>query len=214
MRTIIVAVVLVAARVAAAGRGAAILIPPAEVDVGVGTPLGGEATSGPSSEVLAGIHWASLYGKPTPIDIGVGFVGSSRAVAPQFAIARVVPGSFVITPITNRLTLDGAYIDLAYAIANHRHYRTWAAMRIETLRGNVNGQSFDALGAALRVASEVYTSGALFAAGRRSLVALSGALALGVYVEGSHRNIPAELGPDEVTAGITMRVPFFAAIVN
>ena len=147
-------------------------------------------------------------------DLGWGH-GSTLCVAPrQFAIARVVPGSDIITPITNRLTLNGAYIDLAYAITNHRHYRTWAAMRIETLRGNVNGQSFDALGAALRVASEVYTSGAVFAAGRRSLVALSGALALGVYVEGSHRNIPAELGPDEVTAGITMRVPFFAAIVN
>ena len=58
MRVLAAAVVIAAASTAHAGSGA-IAVPPMEVDVGEGTQVGA-ATVGPSTEILAGIHWASM----------------------------------------------------------------------------------------------------------------------------------------------------------
>jgi len=65
-------VVAITAGRAAATPGA-IIVPPAEVDIGAGTPIGGEVVVGPATELRVGMHWASLYWKPTPLDIGVGY---------------------------------------------------------------------------------------------------------------------------------------------
>jgi hypothetical protein len=212
MRLLVVAALVASSTHPAAAKGGGILIPPAEVDVGVGTAVGGAALVGPSSDVLAGVHWASLAWKPTSFDVGVGFVGSYRAVLPRFAIERTTmpsPGSD-----DNRLSLAGAYLDLAYALENHAHWRTWMAARIETLHASVNGQSFNALGAAVRIATEVYVSGAAGGGGHDGFAVVAGALALGFYVEGVRRDLPSELGPVGVAAGVTMRVPFMAALVD
>ncbi len=179
------------------------------VDVGSSVAIGGDAIVGPSIDVLAGIHWASLYWKPTAVDVGLGFVGSYRDVIPT-AIARST------TPSTadNRLSLSGAYADVAYAVENHRHWRTWIAARVETLRGSVDGRSFSAFGAAARISTELFVSGARVTSRRNSIGVVSGALALGMYVEAVRRDLPRELGPLSVAAGLTIRVPFIAAVVD
>jgi len=202
--------VLLASSIAHAGRGGAILVPPAEVDVGVGA-TSGDAVTGPSTDVLCGIHWASLYWHPTPVDIGIGYVGSIRSVLPGFGfVAREAEP----TPIDNKLRLNGGYFDLAYSLESKKHWRTWLAARGELLSGTVNLHSFSALGYALRINTEVFGQHAFAAAGRRVAAALAGTFALGVYVEASHRDIAPELGPNELSAGISMRVPFIAAIAD
>jgi hypothetical protein len=203
MRLLIAAAVLAAATTAHAGSGV-IGIPPMEVDVGEGTQLGA-ATVGPSTEILAGIHWASLYWHPTHYDIGVGYVGSSRQVLPGYALRETTPGS------DNELSLNGSYLSLGYTLDSRSFCRTWIDARVEALHGSVNHQSFNALGAALRISSELYVSGAVGSGGGGGVVAMAGTWALGVYVEVVHRALPPELGSTGLTAGMSLRVPFIFA---
>ena len=154
-------------------------------------------------DLLAGLHWASLAWKPTPIDIGVGYVGSARQVVPGYS-ARTVDA----TPFDNQLRLDGGYLELGKTLqGSSRHWRTWLSARGELLHGSVNDRSFSAIGGAVRVSSEVYLSGA--AGGRNAIIC--GTLALGIYVEASHRDIAPELGRDVVTSGVSIRLPFILA---
>lgn len=200
-----------------AGRGGGIVIPPAMVDVGSSVAIGREASVGPSIDILAGIHWASLYWKPTSIDVGFGFVGSYRDVVAAGSYRDVTSGSAIARPARppdNRLSLSGVYADVAYAIENHRHWRTWIGARVESLRGSVDGRSFGAFGGAARISTEVFVSGAKVRSRRNSFGVVSGALAIGVYVEAVRRDLPPELGPVSVAAGLTMRVPFIAAVVD
>lgn len=204
MKLAVVAVVLLAASHAHAGSGA-IAVPPMEVDVGAGSPVGA-AVAGPSTEVLAGIHWASLYWHPTKIDVGIGYVGSFRPVLPGYeARSTIDPSS------DNVLRLDGGYVSLGYAIESHRYWRTWLDARVETLHGQVNQTSFNALGAALRISTEVFASGAVGGGGGGGGVLCAGTFALGVYVEAVHRDLPAELGANGLSAGLSMRIPLILA---
>jgi hypothetical protein len=199
----------VTASAAHASPALGIVVPPAEVDVGAGT-LRGDAVLGTSTEVLAGLHWASLFWKPTRFDVGVGYVGSFRAVVPALVLAR----STTMADPDNELRLHGVYADVAYAIENHEYWRTWLSARVESMRASVNEQSFGVLGAAVRLSTEVYVSGATAGGDRGVAGAVAGTLALGVYVEAVHRDLPAELGSNGVVAGITMRVPFIAGVAN
>ena len=186
MRAAVLAVLAVSS-VAHAGGGGAILVPPAEVDLGAGAPIGASDAT-PSTEVLAGIHWASLYWKPTPFDLGVGYVGSFRRVMGQ------------------PFALNGVYLDMSYSLENHAHWRTWLSAR---------GELFDhALGGALRIASEVFVQGANAAGGGNALAAVAGTFGLGVYVEAAHREIDPRFGATLLTAGVTMRVPFLFAAAD
>ncbi len=196
--------VLLAASTAHAGGGA-IAVPPMEVDVGAGSPIGA-AVAGPSTEVLAGIHWASLYWHPTKVDVGIGYVGSFRPVLPGYE-AR----STMDTSADNILRLDGGYLSIGYAIESHRYWRTWLDARVETLHASVNQTSFNALGAALRISTEVFVAGAAGGGGGGGGVLCAGTFALGVYVEAVHRDLPAELGSNGLSAGLSMRLPFILA---
>ena len=207
MKLAVAAAVLLAAANAHAGGGA-IAVPPMEVDVGASSPIGAAALAGPSTEVLAGIHWASLYWHPTKVDIGIGYVGSFRPVAPGYAARTDGTGD---TTIDNELRLEGGYLSLGYAIESHQYWRTWVDARIETLHGSVNQTSFAALGEAVRVSTEVFAAGAVGGGGGGGGVLCAGTFALGVYVEAVHRDIPAELGPNGVSAGLSMRIPFILA---
>jgi len=202
---VLAAVAVIAAASTAHARGGAIFIPPAEVDVGAGAPVGA-ADVGPSTEVLAGIHWASMYWHPTHFDIGLGYVGSFRQVLPGFALRETT-----IDPTANELALNGAYLSLGYTLESSKYIRTWLDARVETLHGSVNHDSFDALGAALRIATEVYVSGATGAGGHDGFAAIAGTFAVGVYVEAVHRDLPPELGPNGVSAGLSMRIPLIVA---
>jgi len=195
---------LAAASPPAHAGGAGIFVPPVEIDMGVGATIGSSsAVVGPTEDLLAGLHWASLAWKPTPIDIGIGYVGSARQVVPGYS-ARTVD----TTPFDNQLRLDGGYLELGKTLqGSSRHWRTWLSARGELLHGSVNDRSFSAIGGAVRVSSEVYLSGA--AGGRNAIIC--GTLALGIYVEASHRDIAPELGPNGVTSGVSIRLPFILA---
>jgi hypothetical protein len=190
---------------AAASPFGAILIPPAEVDIGAGTPIG-NVIVGSSTEVRVGIHSASLYWKPTRFDLGVGYAGSYRDVAHGYAARS---GEYDDTT----LKLHGLYFSAAYAIEQHKYWRTWLGARLEGLNGRYGGESYSVIGAAVRVAAEVYSAGAGGGGGSRAVGFFAGTFALGVYVEGTRRfYLPAELGPNGVGAGVTMRIPFIAAL--
>jgi hypothetical protein len=204
---VLAAVAVLAATSTAHARGGAIFIPPAEVDLGIGSPVGG-ATTGPSHDILAGIHWASLYWHPTHVDIGLGFVGSYRDVLPGYTLRATSDVN------DNVLALDGAYLSLGYTLESRKHFRTWLDARIETLHGSLDDQSFNALGSALRISTELYVSGAVGGGSGGGFVAVAGTWALGVYVEGSHRDIAPELGPNNVSIGVSMRVPLILAAAN
>jgi hypothetical protein len=209
MRAAVIASVMLSAHLAGASGPGAIIVPPTEVDMGVGPTLGNTpAVVGPSAELLAGIHWASLYWKPTDFDVGVGYVGVWRGVVPNYAVRSTVP----VDQVDNVLHLDGAYFDVAYTLERHPHWRTWLAARVEYLASHVNGQTEFGHGVALRIATEVYTHTVGAVGDRKVLGVIAGTLAFGFYVEGSHRSLAPELGPNALTAGFSVRVPFIAGI--
>lgn len=201
---VIAAVVVSSLARAHAGSAAAIAVPPVEVDTGIGSTIGrAAAVAGPTTELLAGLHWASLYWKPTPFDFGVGYVGVARDLVPPDYIARDT-----MAPADHRLRLDGMYIDVAYAIERHPHWRTWVAGRAEFLSASTPRDGFYSHGFALRIATEVYSSTVGAAGGGNAIGIVAGTFALGFYVEASHRDLPPELGPDAMTAGFSLRLPF------
>lgn len=186
----------------------AIAVPPMSIDVGAGTPVGlaATATTVASTELRIGASWASLYWKPTRFDVTIGYLGSYRTLLEGDGLARqaALP--------TNELRLHGLYTEVSYAIENHRHWRTWLGARIETLTGEYRERPLGAIGAAVRIGTELYSTGAHAGGDSRVLAMVAGAVAIGVYVEGTARTLPRELGPVGVGAGVSVRIPFIAAI--
>jgi len=203
----------------AEAKPGAILVPPMEVDFGVGTPIGNSNVTS-STELRAGVHWASLSWKPTWLDVGIGYAGSWRGIEPMY-FARTSDGTIE----DQTLALHGVYVELGYAIENEKNWRTWIGGRVEGFTGKLNdndivavakGRSAErellAVGGALRIATEFYIPGVKGVGDARTLGFYAGTWALGIYVEGSQRSLPAELGPLSVAAGVTARVPFILAI--
>jgi hypothetical protein len=203
MRVAIAALAVCLSAPASASPGA-IAIPPVAVDMGAGIAKGAESV--PSTELRVGGSWASLYWKPTSFDIAIGYVGSYRSLAPTGEAARST------TIIENSLRLHGAYFEVAHAIENHRHWRTWLGARIETLTGDYRERSIHAVGGALRLGAELYSAGVGGGGGGNAAAVFAGVFGLGVYVEGTARSLPKELGPVGIGAGVSVRIPFLAAI--
>lgn len=189
----------------AVARPGAIVVPPAEVEIGAGSPLG-DTTAGVSTEFRAGVHWAALYWRPTRFDVGVGYVGSSRPTPVSSAVERTV------APDEDTLALHGIYVSAAYAIESHEHWRTWIGGRVEALAGQLDGRTLTTTAVALRLQTEVYTAGVRALGDHNAVGVFAGAFAVGVYVEGMRRGLPTELGPVGVAAGLTMKIPFIAGI--
>jgi hypothetical protein len=205
MRGWLALVVVAVTTSSAAASPGVVFIPPAEVDIGAHTAIGTVFVRS-STEVRIGLHTASLYWKPTDFDIGVGYVGSYREVDSSFA-ARSDEYE------DNTFKLHGLYLSASYAIEKHRHWRTWLGGRVEGLSGSYGGQSYNVIGSAVRIAAELYSAGVGGVGDSRAVGFFAGTFALGVYVEGTRRfNLPAELGPNGVGAGVTMRIPFIAAL--
>ena len=181
------------ATTAHAGHGA-FLIPPVEIDIGVGAPVGAEHLA-PSTEVLAGIHWASLAWRPTRLDVGLGYVGSFRTLDNPYRLDD------------DELRIHGGYLTIGTTIASGSHWRTWFAARGELLRAYDGHRELSALGTALRISTELF--GATKTGGRN--VGILGTVALGVYVEAVYRDLPSELGTTSFTSGISCRLPFIIA---
>ncbi len=207
MRTLVVVAVLAVSGSASAGGLGAIAIPPVAVEVGAGTPLGETSPLAASTELRVGGSFASLYWKPTSADFTIGYVGSYRSLPAESASARST-----LTPPEASLQLHGAYLEAGYAVENHRHWRTWLAARVETLVGDYRDRHLNVIGGAVRIGTELYAAGGGAAGGGNALAVFAGAVAIGVYVEGTARTLPEELGPVGVGAGVSMRLPFIAAI--
>jgi hypothetical protein len=207
MRAWVVGLVLLVSSTAAATPGA-VLVPPGEVEIGAGSPVG-DATAGTSTEVRAGVHWAAMCWKPTRFDVGVGYVGSFRSTRP---IPMANAERMLDPEDDNTLGLHGVYLSAAYAIESHEHWRTWIGGRFELLAGDIEGHSEVTTAVALRVQTEVFTAGIAGLGSATSAGVFAGAFAIGVYVEGLRRGLPTELGPLGVAAGLTMKIPFIAAI--
>ena len=183
------------AQAAHAGRGG-FLIPPLEFDIGVGAPVGANVDRiAPSTEVLAGVHWASLAWKPTRFDVGVGYVGSFRTIDNPMRLRD------------DEVRIHGGYLSLSTTIASGNHWRTWLSARGELLRAYHGGRELSALGTSLRIATELFGATATGA----NKVAIVGTIAIGVFVEATYRDVPDELGALGVTSGISCRLPFMVA---
>jgi hypothetical protein len=205
-RLVVAAAVCVS--VPASASPGAIAVPPMSIDVGAGTPVGvaATATTVASTELRIGASWASLYWKPTKFDVSIGYIGSYRTLLDDDSIARSTA-----LPV-NELRLHGLYSEVSYAIENHRHWRTWLGGRIETLTGEYRERSIGAVGAAIRIGTELYATGVHGGGDSKVVAMFAGAFAIGVYVEGTARTLPKELGPVGVGAGVSVRIPFIAAI--
>lgn len=213
MRSLVVAalVTLSTALAHAGHKPAAILVPPMGAELGASAPLGEATPLANSTELRVGFHTASLYWKPTRFDVGIGFVGSWRSMPGMSYVAR---GSDVIVDDTQDVSLGGLYASFAYAIERHRNWRTWVGARVDNLHGDYRGRSLNVVGGSVRLSAELFSAGVHGAGDRNALAFMAGAWALGVYVEGTARTLPDELGPLSVGAGVTMRVPFLLAVAN
>jgi len=169
---------------------------------------GTDESLGNATEFRVGFHWASLYWKPTRIDVGTGFVASYRE-----SFGGTVDRT-TIGPEDHTLHLQGAYVSAAYAIENHKHWRTWLGTRLEMLTGSNNGERVTTTGVAVRLATELYSAGVGGVSDNHVAAFFAGAWALGVYVEGLHRGIPGDLGEIDAAAGLTMRIPFIAGVAD
>jgi hypothetical protein len=212
MRIGVVGAVLVVSTAVAHAKPGAIVVPPFEAEIGAASPVGSSQTAGvgTATEFRIGFHWASLYWRPTPIDIGVGFVMSSRE---SFG-GSIDRTAAVASPEDHSLSLSGGYVSAAYAIENHKHWRTWLGARLEMLTGSNQGENVTATGVAVRLATELYSAGAGGVADNHVAAFFAGAWALGVYVEGIHRGIPGDIGEVDAAAGLTMRIPFIAGVAD
>jgi len=208
MRALVVAVlVTLSAPAFAGGKPAAIVIPPIEAELGAAAPIGVATPEANSTEFRVGVHSASLAWKPTRFDVGIGYAGSYRSL-PNEALVRTIDSQLV----EQTLRMHGLYLSIAYAIERHRHWRTWLGARIDTLSGTYHERQLNVIGGSIRLSAEIFAAGA-HAGGDRNVAAfMAGAWALGVYVEGTARTLPDELGPVGVGAGVSMRVPFILAV--
>ena len=206
----------------------AFVMPPIELDLGASTtlPAGpGPATAdqrrtvgttaGPGKahkaqlEMLLGVSWVSLAWVPTDLDLGLGYVETFRAPTPSnqsFAPERTTmpandPGG---------LALKGGYLSVGHTLFDRSHIRSWVTLRGEVLRAELDDRVWVTMGAAIRLTVEAYQWDAWTKSCSCGIGVRSGSIALGVYVEMSHRSLATELGPDAVTVGIALHMPLVA----
>ena len=188
-------VLAVTAGRAAAGRGA--FVPPLEVELGhavTGAPDGRQLES---TQLLVGLSWASLYPKPTPVDVSVGVISTFRPADETMATARVVDDE------DDGDSAVGGYIDVAVRGAAGRYWRTWIGGRGELMdHGRVSG-----LGGAARASIEVWAGTA--AGGHNALIL--GTVALSAWAETGLREQPDGGTASFVAAGLGMRLPLIVA---
>ncbi|MBL9019488.1 MAG: hypothetical protein JNL83_35190 [Myxococcales bacterium] len=213
---VIVALLVTAGGTARAGSPGMIALPPLEIDIGHHIAINGGDAVTSSTEILVGVHWASLFWKPTSWDVGIGYVGSRRGLRPVYAPALAPGGerSYDATASEPQLSMDGTYLTLARTLYTRSSFRTWVELRGELLRVDNGLRTFSSLGGAVRFAAELYWAGVGGVSDRKAVAVFAGTWALGVFVEGGHRELATQLGPTGVTSGISVRIPLLFAAAS
>ena len=194
----VVAAVTLLPSVAAAGRG--VFIPPMRIDVGPSI-----SHAEPAAQVVAGIHWASVYpNHRANIDIGVGMISASgfgdepgdaggaaeRTIAPE-----------------EGLELVGGYVEVATRVAGAKWWRSWVGTRVESGRATLDGRPSAFVGVATRASTELFVAGA--DSGGSSV--MMGVFAIGIYGEVAVRRVD-DVGDDlGASVGLSMRLPLIIA---
>ena len=193
-----VAAVTLLPSVAAAGRG--VFIPPMRIDVGPSI-----SHAEPAAQVVAGIHWASVYpSHRANIDIGVGMISAS-----SFGDEAAGAGGAAERTIAPQqgLELVGGYVEVATRVAGAKWWRTWIGTRVESGRATLDGRPEPFVGVATRASTEIFVAGA---DGGGSAV-MMGVFAIGVYGEIAVRRID-DVGDDlGASVGLSMRLPLIIA---
>ena len=196
----------------AGAKGGAIALPPMRIEVGTLFPVVGGTAVEPATEFLIGIHWSSLAWRPTTFDIGVGYIGSERPIVLGYRLssARTRQGAIV----DDTFSLNGGYLTLGHTIMRQTHFRTWVELRGELLKGTIDARTFSAIGGAIRFSAELFASGVGGHSDSNSIAIFAGTVAVGFYLEASHRDLALELGPMGIAGGISIRIPFILAAVG
>jgi hypothetical protein len=199
VRLLLVVALVLLPSVAHAGEG--LFVPPMRIDLG---PQMSSEEARPAFQVVAGIHWASLYPKKSNIDVGIGIVSDSRGTAEDTMTTS--GGRAVVRPGEDRLQLFGGYVEVATRTGGNSWWRNWVGTRIESGRADVDHGKHAFVGVATRVSTEAYVAGG--SGGGNGI--LIGVFAVGFYGELSARKID-DVGNDYgVSFGVTMRVPLIA----
>lgn len=189
---------LVAGRAHASGGA----LPPLEVEVGqsaISTHAGPDVAA---TEILVGLSFASLYPKPTPVDVSVGWMGS------------FVPGDDDISdPPTNGrgsvtsgptpADASGAFVAIDLRAAQGRHWRAWLGGRGELLATEDVG----VLGGFGRASIELWHPVAAGGGGG----GIIGTIALSAWMEVGARERPDRSLARVASAGIGLRLPLVVA---
>lgn len=191
----VASIVLGLAAPAHAGGG---FVPPMRVDLGPAFTSSVDHEVG--GQVVAGIHWASLYPKKTYLDVGVGIVSTSFG-GPEEPRSKT-------GPVRDPLSIFGGYVEVASRPSGNGWWRTWFGTRVEGGRAAKDGDSQGMVGVAARLSAELWVGGASGGSGGGVI----GVGAIGVYTELSARRL-SEDDANELGAsmGLSFRVPMIAA---
>lgn len=191
--------VVCASGVARAGSGA--FIPPMKLDVGRMTEhVGGVDRAG--GELMLGINLATLYPKPMPFDLGVGWVdvsldGGAPAAMPLSEITDPGPGPAAVT------VSDGWYVEASGLLGGGEHWRTWLTSRGEMFHSAGRSE----YGAFVRVSGELWAG----AVGGDHSAAVCGVVSLGAWAEVGERQEPDGERARVAATGLSVRVPLLIA---
>lgn len=171
-------------------------VPPLELSLGramSGAPDGPGATT----QLTVGLSWASLYPKPTPVDVQIGVVVTTVPVRGERLLARASE------PVDTEC-LAGGYVLVAARGAAGRHWRTWMAARGELVDlGDDPG-----LGAAARASIELWVGDTH----RDEHVHGIGVGAISAWAELGVREQPADGVATFVAAGLGFRLPLMVLL--
>jgi hypothetical protein len=190
--------VMCASGAARAGSGA--FIPPLKLDVGRMTEhvAGVDRVGG---EMMLGINLATLYPKPMPFDLGVGWINVDvdGGAPPAMPLSEVT-----VDPAPAAVTVsNGWYVEASGLLGGGEHWRTWLTSRGEMF----HGAGHDEYGAFVRVSGEVWAG----AVGGDHSAAVCGVVALGAWAEVGERQEPDGERARVAATGLSLRVPLLIA---
>lgn len=199
MRTagIVAGVLITLSGTAHAGGG---FLPPMRVDLGAAFS---ESEHDVGGQIVAGIHWASLYPKKTYLDVGLGVVSTS------FGGPEDPPTMHTSARPRERdpLSIIAGYVEVATRPSGNGWWRTWVGTRVEAGQASRDGDDQGMVGVAVRGSAELWLGTAASGSGG----GIFGVAALGVYGEMSARRFEDDANDLGASFGFSFRLPLVAA---